>query len=136
MLNCSAPYAREYGRTQTDHESRATPLAPPADLQAAAHLGAVDQPQAQRPLALAAGDEAFARAQSALGSGLGRLILLPLTFALFYHLCNGIRHLLWDAVLGLELRTVYRSGYLVLAASTTLTLGLWAYAYLVRGGAG
>jgi succinate dehydrogenase / fumarate reductase cytochrome b subunit len=87
-------------------------------------------------MALAAGDEAFARAQSALGSGLGRLILLPLTFALFYHLCNGIRHLLWDAVLGLELRTVYRSGYLVLAASTTLTLGLWAYAYLVRGGAG
>jgi succinate dehydrogenase / fumarate reductase cytochrome b subunit len=43
-------------------------------------------------------------------------------FGLLYHLCNGIRHLAWDAGYGLDLDSSYKSGYAVLASSITLTL--------------
>jgi len=84
--------------------------------------------------AAAAGPEAFATAQMLVGSIVGRLLLLGWTFALFYHLCNGIRHLVWDAGYGLELPDLYRSGWLVVFASGALTLGGWALGYAVRGG--
>ena len=84
--------------------------------------------------AAAAGPEAFATAQMLVGSIIGRLLLLGWTFALFYHLCNGIRHLVWDAGYGLELPDLYRSGWLVVFASGALTLGGWALGYAVRGG--
>ena len=34
-------------------------------------------------------------------------------FSAFYHLCNGIRHLFWDAGYGFELKDAYRSGWIV-----------------------
>ena len=43
-------------------------------------------------------------------------------FGLLYHLCNGIRHLAWDAGYGLDLDSSYISGYVVLASSITFTL--------------
>ena len=43
-------------------------------------------------------------------------------FGLLYHLCNGIRHLAWDAGYGLDLDSSYKSGYAVLASSITFTL--------------
>ena len=66
--------------------------------------------------ALAAGPEAYAGAQSLVGSFLGRAVLFAFTLALFYHLCNGIRHLFWDVGLGFELTSVYRSGWTVVVA--------------------
>ena len=84
--------------------------------------------------AAASGPEAFAVARGLIGSVIGRLLLLGWTFALFYHLCNGIRHLFWDAGYGFELPAVYRSGWLVLIASTLLTLGCWVLGYAARGG--
>ena len=83
--------------------------------------------------AAAAGPDAFATAQALVGSIVGRLLLLGWTFALFYHLCNGIRHLVWDAGYGLELPDLYRSGWLVVFASGALTLGGWALGYAARG---
>jgi succinate dehydrogenase / fumarate reductase cytochrome b subunit len=52
--------------------------------------------------------------------------------ALFYHLCNGIRHLLWDLGYGLELRSVYRSGWTVVIATVVLTLLSWALGYAIK----
>jgi len=86
-------------------------------------------------VAAASGPEAFDQAQRLIGSILGRLMLLGWTFALFYHLCNGIRHLYWDAGYGFELSAVYRSGWLVVVVSLGLTLGSWAVGYAMRGGA-
>ena len=60
---------------------------------------------------------------------MGRLFLFGWTFALFYHLCNGIRHLVWDAGYGLELDVAYRSGLAVLGASVALTLISWILGY-------
>lgn len=76
-------------------------------------------------LALASGPEAFATAQGLLGSWLGQLVLLGFTFALFYHLCNGVRHLFWDVGLGFELEAAYASGWAVVVVSLLLTVVVW-----------
>ena len=78
--------------------------------------------------AIAAGPEAYATASSILGSWLGKLVLFGWTFALFYHLCNGIRHLLWDTGFGFDLPTTYLTNKIVLAASVVLSLLLWLVA--------
>lgn len=85
--------------------------------------------------AAASGPEAFALAQRLIGSIVGQLLLLGWTFALFYHFCNGIRHLFWDAGYGFELRNAYRSGLAVLAGSAVLTLLFWAVGYAAWGAA-
>ena len=79
-------------------------------------------------LAAAAGPEAFATVQGVLGSWIGYLILLGFSYALMYHLCNGIRHLFWDAGYGYELETVYKSGWATVIASVALTVIAWAIA--------
>lgn len=85
--------------------------------------------------AAAGGAESFATAQGLIGSILGRLLLLGWSFALFYHLCNGIRHLYWDAGYGLSLPVVYRTGWLAVVAAALLTLVSWIIGYSLRGGA-
>jgi len=79
-------------------------------------------------LAAASGPDAYGIAQAFFGSIVGIVVLAGFTFALFYHLCNGIRHLFWDAGMGLELDRAYRSGWTVIAASIVLTAGAWVWA--------
>lgn len=67
----------------------------------------------------------YAALQHFLGSWLGLLLLFGWSVALFYHLCNGIRHLVWDTGRGLELRSVYAGGWIVLAATAGLTIVAW-----------
>lgn len=85
-------------------------------------------------LAIAAGPEVYERAQALLGSWPGQLLLFAWVASLYYHLCNGIRHLFWDAGYGLELRTTYLSGYAVLIVAVILTLATWIAAVLSLGG--
>ena len=84
-------------------------------------------------VAAAAGPGPFATVQGFIGSWFGLLILFGWTFALFFHLCNGIRHLFWDAGLGFELKTVYASGWAVVAASGGLTVLAWIVGLFARG---
>ncbi|HKV17277.1 MAG TPA: succinate dehydrogenase, cytochrome b556 subunit [Reyranella sp.] len=70
----------------------------------------------------ARGYEAF---QSFNASILGRILLGGWLFSAFYHLCNGIRHLFWDAGYGFELRDAYRSGWIVVAVSLIATVLSW-----------
>lgn len=53
-------------------------------------------------LALAFGPDAYATFTDWMGSPLGLLVWFGLTLALFLHLTGGIRHLIWDAVIGLS----------------------------------
>lgn len=76
-------------------------------------------------VALAGGPESYASAQACLGSWFGQLCLFGWSVSLFYHLCNGIRHLFWDAGLGFDIPTAYASGYAVLIATAILTLATW-----------
>ncbi len=84
-------------------------------------------------IAAASGPSAFALAQAFWYSWIGRLLLLGWSWSLFFHLCNGIRHLCWDAGWGYEIKTVYTSGWLVIGASTLLTVIAWIAGYAVRG---
>ena len=59
----------------------------------------------------------------------GRLFLFGWTFSIFYHLCNGIRHLFWDIGKGYEISTLYRSGAVVVVMSILLTIATWLRAY-------
>ncbi len=79
------------------------------------------------------GPEAFKLAQSILGSWFGRLVLFGMTFALYYHLFNGIRHLAWDVGWGYEMPKLRLSGWLVVLASGGMTLLTFVAAYAVAG---
>jgi succinate dehydrogenase / fumarate reductase, cytochrome b subunit len=76
-------------------------------------------------LAAAAGPGPYAVVEGFFGSWLGLLLLFGWTASLFYHLCNGIRHLAWDTGAGFELKTTYATGWIVVAASAALTLLAW-----------
>jgi succinate dehydrogenase / fumarate reductase cytochrome b subunit len=84
--------------------------------------------------AAAAGPEPYAVVQRALVSRAGQVVLFVVTFAFFLHLCGGIRHLVWDTVRGFELRSIYISGWSVVAGSAVLTVAAWAAGLLVAGG--
>lgn len=77
---------------------------------------------------LAAGPDAFASANAVLGSFLGKLVLFGWTWALFYHTCNGIRHMLWDTGIGLTKEGSNKSNKFVIAGSVVLTLLVWLVA--------
>lgn len=84
-------------------------------------------------VAAATGESAFEDVQAFIGSWFGRLLLLGWSFAMFYHLCNGIRHLFWDAGKGLELETAYASGRFVIGAAVVLTIAAWVWGYMSMG---
>lgn len=79
-------------------------------------------------IAAAMGEEAFAAVNGHFGAWYGQVLLFAWSFALFYHLCNGIRHLAWDTGWGLDLRTTYITGYITLAAAAILTVAVWLFA--------
>jgi succinate dehydrogenase / fumarate reductase, cytochrome b subunit len=81
-------------------------------------------------VALASGPEAYAKFAVHVTAWYGQLILLGFSWALLYHLCNGIRHLFWDVGKGLDIPTAYKSGYAVVLVSGVLTVAAWAVAYL------
>ena len=76
-------------------------------------------------VAAASGPQAYAAVQAAIASWVGQILLFGATFAFFLHLCGGIRHLVWDTVHGFELRSIYISGWAVVAASVVLTVAAW-----------
>lgn len=80
-------------------------------------------------VALATGPEAFDLMQGFIGSIVGRLMLFGWTWALFYHLANGVRHLFWDMGKGFDLDVARASGHTVLVSSVVLTLVSWAAGY-------
>ena len=84
-------------------------------------------------LAAAAGPVPYETVQNFIGSWIGRLLLFGWSFALFYHLCNGLRHLAWDAGWGFEIKTMTMTGWLVVAASLVLTLVAWVLGYAALG---
>jgi succinate dehydrogenase / fumarate reductase cytochrome b subunit len=84
-------------------------------------------------ISAAAGPSAYATLHGFLASWLGLFLLLGWTFSFFFHLCNGIRHLFWDAGYGFDLQTIYASGWAVVAISIGLTLTAWIVAVGMKG---
>ena len=76
-------------------------------------------------VALAAGAAAFNLVANVMQHPLGQLLVFGYSLALVYHGLNGIRHLMWDLRVGLEIKQVYQSGYLVLGLTVLVTAALW-----------
>ncbi len=80
--------------------------------------------------AAAYGEAEYQQFQSILGTWFGQLVLLGFSFALFYHLCNGLRHLFWDFGRYFELEQTRRADVAVLIGSAALTVTAWAQVLL------
>ena len=76
-------------------------------------------------LSIANGPESYNLLQTYISAWYGQLLLWAWVFSLYFHLYNGIRHLFWDIGLGLEIKTTYTSGYVVLVVTLVLTIATW-----------
>lgn len=77
---------------------------------------------------LASGPEWYMWTQSIALHPLGLIVLLGWSFVLFYHLLNGIRHLMWDAGYGLDIPTATKMGWVVIISAVVLTALTWIQA--------
>jgi succinate dehydrogenase / fumarate reductase cytochrome b subunit len=83
-------------------------------------------------LAAAAGPQAFAGAQSFMGSPIGLLLLFGFTWALFHHALGGIRHLIWDTGRGMDHPWREWLAFGTLIGSVALTVLLWIVVLVAR----
>ena len=84
-------------------------------------------------VAAAFGSGTYLQAQAFFASWFGQLILLGMSFSLFYHFANGIRHLIWDAGIGFDMPILRATGILVIISSFVLTVITWIVAYMRAG---
>ena len=77
-------------------------------------------------IAAATGSEAYSVFTSFAGSTIGMLMLFGWSAALYFHLANGIRHLVWDSGRMFKLKHAYASGYFVLFLTVLMTGLTWA----------
>jgi len=82
-------------------------------------------------IALAGGPESYGEMQAFLLHPVGLIILMGWSFSFFYHLCNGMRHLMWDWGIGYEMATVRRTGWIVVISSFFLTGFAWILGMLM-----
>lgn len=73
----------------------------------------------------AVGPAAYERTSAFIGSWFGLLLLFGWSIALFYHMCNGIRHMLWDIGCLFEKEEAQKANIVVLAATAGLTVFAW-----------
>lgn len=73
----------------------------------------------------ASGPETYAKLISYMDTTVGLLLLIGWSFAFFFHLANGIRHLVWDVGHGFEKYQANMSAWFVLIASLVLTALFW-----------
>jgi len=73
----------------------------------------------------AAGTEQYAEFTTLMSTLVGRLLLIGWSFAFFYHLANGIRHLVWDTGRGFEKQQANASAWFVIIFSVAVTVAFW-----------
>lgn len=77
-------------------------------------------------VSLAMGKTSFGIVQAVYGSILGKLVLFGYTWALFHHMCGGLRHFVWDTGAGFERETRMRLAWATLIGSLVLTVLAWS----------
>lgn len=81
-------------------------------------------------IVLSMGPHPYKIFQQLLLHPLGLIILGVWSFSFFYHLCNGMRHLMWDLGYGFDMKTVRFTGWMVVISSILLTLMAWGIGFL------
>ena len=82
--------------------------------------------------AAASGAQAYETAQRVFAHPLTRVALIAFSFAFFYHLLNGVRHLVWDAGYGFEKKKARASGWVAFLGAVVSTALFW----ILFGGSG
>ena len=75
---------------------------------------------------LAGGAESYAGFTEAMGSPIGLIVLVGLSWAFFSHMSSGIRHFVLDIGAGYELRTNKTFSVVAPAVGILLTIAFWA----------
>lgn len=73
-------------------------------------------------LAAATSERFFDLANAVLTSWFGDLVMTGSLWALWYHTLAGVRHLIWDNAMGLDIPTAEKMGWAVVIGSFVLTL--------------
>lgn len=73
-------------------------------------------------LAASTSPEYFAIADGILTSFLGDLVMAVSLLGLWYHTLAGVRHLIWDNGIGLDVETAEKMGWAIIGGSVVLTL--------------
>jgi succinate dehydrogenase / fumarate reductase, cytochrome b subunit len=77
--------------------------------------------------AISQGADSYVAMQNICNLGLVKLIFWGFIYALFFHLCHGVRHLVWDVGEGFEPDKLQKYAQVELAAAFALTLATWIY---------
>src|SRR5439155_2859363 len=81
-------------------------------------------------VALARGEGAYEKYMNLMASLPGEVILFGFTVSAFYHLANGIRHLIWDTGHGLDVKSANASSFVALAFGLVAAVAVWILALM------
>lgn len=76
-------------------------------------------------VALSSGRDAYEQARVVFAHPLTKAALIGFSFAFFYHLLNGVRHLAWDTGRGLERKSARMSGWIAFLGALAATIFFW-----------
>jgi len=79
-------------------------------------------------ISLASGPDAYAAFKAVMASPIGLVVMFGLTVSFFYHLANGVRHLVWDMGRGFDIKTANASAVLVIAFALAASIAIWVIA--------
>ena len=82
-------------------------------------------------VALAFDQDGFERLRTAIATPVGRLALWFWIYAFLFHLCHGVRHLLWDIGWGFERERMSRYVVFELLGSVLLLIGVFVTSNLL-----
>ena len=80
------------------------------------------------PMQAAAGPEAYLGFTIVMSSAIGKVLLIGWSFAFFFHVANGVRHLIWDTGRGFEKQQANRSAWFVVIFAFVATAIFWVVA--------
>ncbi|MBI1300860.1 MAG: succinate dehydrogenase, cytochrome b556 subunit [Alphaproteobacteria bacterium] len=79
-------------------------------------------------IAAATGREEYDFVMELATSSVGKAVLFLWSAALYFHMCNGIRHMIWDIGKNFDKASAMRSNYYVLGGALVLTIVTWVLA--------
>ena len=82
-------------------------------------------------IALAGGADTYSLFLVVMASWFGKLIFAGMSLSLFFHLGNGVRHIIWDFGHGLSKEDASASSFAVLGFAITATVAVWAIAFMM-----
>lgn len=82
-------------------------------------------------VSLSSGASAYELFSSIIGTWIGKLVILGITWAVFHHMLGGLRHFLWDMVKGFEVKTVDKLATITLLGGIVLAIIYWSLYYIL-----